>query len=387
MSLDEMAAKAFRVSSFTTVGHLLHINLKDNLLQHKHEIGKALLDNNPRALAVVNKLNTIDNTYRNFDIEIIAKREGCEKSDEDLMIVEVNENKCRFQFDFSKVYWNSRLCTEHERIIKKLLKPTDIMFDLFAGVGPFAVPAAKAKCLTYANDLNPESVKWLSVNMKRNKVTLSKYEIYNLNARDFILGEMKSRLFDIYKMVDDEDLAIKPTIHIVMNLPALAPTFLKHFVGLFKPEVDAQYTINSKSLNDLFRRQEINHVVYCYCFLKGIFDDPKAQVKSIMEEHMGRDLTQEQLVDISRVRNVAPYKDMYRADIKLDESILFNRKNITSIMRNNSCKIMNNGSAKKVTIHAPNGKRKLEESLDTSTESETESDQKKARFGDYCSIM
>jgi len=52
------------ITSFTSVGHLLHINLKDNLLQHKHQIGSALLKKNPRALAIVNKLKTIDNTYR-----------------------------------------------------------------------------------------------------------------------------------------------------------------------------------------------------------------------------------------------------------------------------------------------------------------------------------
>lgn len=388
MSFDEMTAKAFRVSSFTAVGHLLHINLKDHLLQHKHEIGKALLESNQRALAVVNKLNSIDNTYRNFDIEIIAKREGCDKSDEELMIVEVNENKCRFQLDFSKVYWNSRLSTEHERILKKIDKPRDVVFDLFAGVGPFAVPVAKSRCMTYANDLNPEAVKWLQTNMKRNKVAEEYFEIFNIDAKDFILDELKPRLYKTYQMVSDEELAVKPAIHIIMNLPALAPTFLKYFVGLFKPELDSQYCINSVKLQDLFREQGLRHTIYCYCFLKGYFDDPKAQVREMVEDHLGRELNADQLLDISRVRNVAPYKDMYRAEILLDESILFSQKNLVSIMRGSTTRTLANGisSTKKVTIQASSVKRSLEESLDTSTES-TEVSPKKARVSDYCTVM
>lgn len=388
MSLDEMTAKAFRVSSFTTVGHLLHINLKDHLLHHKYEIGRALLDNNPRALAVVNKLNSIDNTYRNFDIEVIAKRDGCDKSDEELMIVEVNENKCRFQLDFSRVYWNSRLSTEHERILKKIEKPRDLVFDLFAGVGPFSVPAAKSRCMVYANDLNPESVKWLQVNMKRNKVPQECFEVSNLDAKDFILDELKSKLFRTYQTVKDEELALKPTIHIIMNLPALAPTFLKHFVGLFKTEIDAQLCLGGVKLEDLFKEQELRHIVYCYCFLKGYFEDPKLQVKEMLQEHLGKELTEHQLLDISRVRNVAPYKDMYRAEILLDENILFYQRSIIGIMRNSSPKVLNGvpNSPKKVTIQAPRCKRSLEESLNTSHESNGVSP-KKARVSDYCSLM
>lgn len=42
---------------------------------------------------------------------------------------------------------------------------------MFAGVGPFTVPAAKKGCQVFANDLNPESVHWLQQNVQLNKVT------------------------------------------------------------------------------------------------------------------------------------------------------------------------------------------------------------------------
>jgi tRNA G26 N,N-dimethylase Trm1 len=51
-------------------------------------------------------------------------------------------------------------------------KPTHIplVADVFAGVGPFAIPAAKRGAVVYANDLNQESTKWMEVNVRNNKV-------------------------------------------------------------------------------------------------------------------------------------------------------------------------------------------------------------------------
>ena len=67
------------------------------------------------------------------------------------------------------MYWNSRLHTEHERLVQ-LFSPDNVIADVFAGVGPFALPAAKKGCGVLANDLNPESYKWLLRNVEINKV-------------------------------------------------------------------------------------------------------------------------------------------------------------------------------------------------------------------------
>ena len=46
--------------------------------------------------------------------------------------------------------------------------------DVFAGVGPFALPSAKKGSIVYANDLNPSSYEWLNENVKLNKVKKKK---------------------------------------------------------------------------------------------------------------------------------------------------------------------------------------------------------------------
>ncbi|CAF4874937.1 unnamed protein product, partial [Rotaria sp. Silwood2] len=42
-----------------------------------------------------------------------------------------------------------------------------LVFDVFAGVGPFVVPASMLGCTVYANDINPECFKWMNINLKK----------------------------------------------------------------------------------------------------------------------------------------------------------------------------------------------------------------------------
>lgn len=63
--------------------------------------GAVVLDKVTFARTAVNKSGMIDNTYRNFEMEVIAG--------EDDFVTTVKEKKFRYQLDFSKVYWNPKL--------------------------------------------------------------------------------------------------------------------------------------------------------------------------------------------------------------------------------------------------------------------------------------
>ena len=66
--------------------------------------------------------------------------------------------------------------TEHDRLVQ-LFQPSDVVADVFAGVGPFAIPAGKKGCGVLANDLNPNSYKYLQKNIADNKVCLVNTDI------------------------------------------------------------------------------------------------------------------------------------------------------------------------------------------------------------------
>ena len=104
--------------------------------------------------------------YRTFSYEVLAGDPS--------MDVEVKEAECIFRFDYSKVYWNSRLSTEHERLVKRFCQG-EAVCDVMAGVGPFAVPAGKQKVFVWANDLNPDSYESLVQAISVNKVHLLRY--------------------------------------------------------------------------------------------------------------------------------------------------------------------------------------------------------------------
>ncbi|KAM0746185.1 hypothetical protein T439DRAFT_360509 [Meredithblackwellia eburnea MCA 4105] len=169
-------------TSFTQIGHIAHLNLRDEYLPHRLLIGQVILDKNKAIRTVVNKLDTIDNTFRNFKMEVLAGEED--------FVAQISESNCTFRFDFSQVYWNSRLQGEHQRLVETF-SPNEVVVDAFAGVGPFAVPAGKKGCAVLASDLNPSSAEALRGNVELNKVQHN-VRTGNADARDWICQSVLS---------------------------------------------------------------------------------------------------------------------------------------------------------------------------------------------------
>ncbi|XP_023347378.1 tRNA (guanine(37)-N1)-methyltransferase [Eurytemora carolleeae] len=302
------------VSGFSIIGHIIHLNLKESLLPYKNVIGAVLLETK-NIKTVVTKTTNIDNTFRNFQLEVLAGENNFQ--------VTVKENGINFTFDFSLVYWNPRLSTEHERIVKKL-DTNSILLDACAGVGPFSIPAAK-KCRVLANDLNPESFKWLKYNKEKNKIREDRIELYNLDAREFI----KLNLPRVIKEIVEE--GTEQQIHITLNLPGLAVTFMDVFQGV---------------LADCSELESCNFnlpLVHVYTFSKA--EDTVLDVRTRVEDNLGCSLDPDHLVEVAFVRNVAPNKDMLRCSFRVPRSILFDkgtkrRLNQGDEENDNSCKKM-----------------------------------------------
>ncbi|CAE6076401.1 unnamed protein product [Arabidopsis arenosa] len=162
--------------SYWSAGHIAHLNLHDELLPFKDVIAKVIYDKNyPRIKTIVNKVGTISNEFRVPKFEVLAGENGME--------TEVKQYGARFKLDYGLVYWNSRLEHEHMRL-SSLFKPGETVCDMFAGIGPFAIPAAQKGCFVYANDLNPDSTRYLKINAKFNKVD-DLICVHNMDARKF----------------------------------------------------------------------------------------------------------------------------------------------------------------------------------------------------------
>ena len=66
-----------------------------------------------------------------------------------------------------------------------------------AGVGPFAVPAAKKGCYVLGNDLNPESVKWMHHNRVSNHVSISSGSPFKSSQANVIQVEDTLRVYEM----------------------------------------------------------------------------------------------------------------------------------------------------------------------------------------------
>ncbi|KAI9790142.1 MAG: tRNA(m(1)G37)methyltransferase [Peltula sp. TS41687] len=236
-------------SGFNLAGHVAHLNLREEYRTHKDLIATVLLDKNPAAKTVINKLDDVGSSsvYRTFNLEILAGEPN--------LNVQVKSEDCHFRFDYSKVYWNSKLNTEHHRLVD-LFKEGEAVCDVMAGVGPFAIPAGKKHVFVWANDLNPDSYASLKDAVKRNKVE-SFVHPFNADGRAFIRHAVEdlqttsprditiespprrshhhSSSTPIHAPVRTAKTLVLPQTfhHFVMNLPASAITFLDAFIGLY----------------------------------------------------------------------------------------------------------------------------------------------------------
>jgi len=269
-------------SSYEAVGHIAHLNLRKELLPYKRAIGQAFLAKLSQIKTVVNKLDTIHKVFRTFDMEVLAG--------EDRFDVELVESGCRFRFDFRRVYWNSRLQVEHLRVVEACSPATDIVCDMFAGIGPFAIPLAKKGCRVLANDLNPASYESLVANSKLNKV---KVEAFNLDGRAFVqkLCQGKTSF---------------PFTAVLMNLPKDAVEFLDVFVGCM-PELGEDEPLPR---------------VFCYAFCKPTdeSDDLTARVYRALGMDENDQTTLE--LDIKKIRDISPKKYMYCVEFRLPRSVV-----------------------------------------------------------------
>lgn len=274
---------------FETVGHLAHFNLRDTQYPHRHTIGRVVLDKNPSIKTVVTKIGMLSNEFRTFDMEVIAGRDDTN--------VVVSEHGIKLRFDFRQVYWNSRLNEERTRLLEQVSED-DVVCDIFAGVGAFALLcAAKGCCSVWANDLNPESAAALRQNAALNRLDV---QTFNLCARACVAGPLRTA--HALRPRHTEAGPEAPRVHVVMNLPELALDFLDAFRGMMQSGV-----------SELFSGSAVELRVHCHCFAH---DDksPDTEIHPRIVKAMG---ALPAGLKIREVRDVAPKKNMYCVEFAL----------------------------------------------------------------------
>lgn len=333
------------LSGFEQVGHIAHVNLSAAHLPHADVIGQVILDCNETLSIVVNKVDAISSVFREFKMDIIAERprpsgevpssgaaEGVTTQAERHIIAQeaeaaassngsvaaddarlnrlltatVRQHGCTFRVPYNRVYWNSRLSFEHTRLVERMRRG-DVLFDVMAGVGPFAVPAAKNGVQVFANDLNPVAAQYMKVNGELNHIPTRLLHVYNMDGRDFL----NTVLFDsITQAAAPQGRTCTGRRHVTMNLPAIAVEFLDVFqpckAGAAVRARNARWSsLPASVVPESVDRRTLFHV-YCFSAAEDLCADAVRQV----EAHLGYSLPAESVEEALMVRDVAPTKRM-----------------------------------------------------------------------------
>ncbi len=115
------------------------------------------------------------------------------------------EHGLSYRVDLERAYFTPRLGTERLRVAR-LVRPGDVVLDMFAGVGPFALLMAKKGARVIAIDKNPVAVEYLRENARMNKVE-------NIEILEGDAG-------DLAPCIESQ------ADHVIMNLPHSASQFL-----------------------------------------------------------------------------------------------------------------------------------------------------------------
>lgn len=252
------------------VGDIAIIDIPPELIQHKKDIGEALLKAHKQTKTVLAKSSSVEGVYRLRAFEAIA---GTKKA-----VTVYKEYGFKYHVDVAKAYFSPRLSTEHNRVASTV-KEGETVVDLFAGVGPFAIPIAKKhkNVRVYAVDMNPDAIGLLKRNIALNRAEKQVIPV---------LGDARQ--------VVREHIAGKAD-RVIMNLPETANEFVDVACEALKPE---------------------GGIIHYYCFVNA--SDPLETAQVRLTEALNKNKRKVTNIILAKaVREVAPYTWQMVVDAKI----------------------------------------------------------------------
>jgi tRNA (guanine37-N1)-methyltransferase len=119
-----------------------------------------ILASRPSLHSVLFAASEVSGQYRTREFEVLA---GLPTTRTDVV-----EYGHRFTVDLSTAYFSARLSSERQRILERM-GDHEIVLDMFAGVGPFAITLAARAAFVVASDINPHAILLMLANLAQNR--------------------------------------------------------------------------------------------------------------------------------------------------------------------------------------------------------------------------
>lgn len=177
------------------------------IMQDDDPVGaQNLLASRPSLHTVVFAEGEVHGEYRTREFRVLAGAPTTR--------TRVIEHGHSFTVDLAGAYFSARLSTERQRILAQVQKG-ELVLDMFAGVGPFAITLAGPASLVVAADLNPKAIGLMLENIVQNRVKNMLPMLADARHLDRVLPWKYDR--------------------IVMNLPLSGTEFLEDAFRLCRP--------------------------------------------------------------------------------------------------------------------------------------------------------
>jgi len=196
--------------SYDIVGDIAIIRIPNALRHRAEEIAKAIMEINSHVRTVLNQVSPVSGSFRLRRLEWIMG---------DKRTVTIHrEYGCLFKVDLEKCYFSPRLSYERYRVAE-LVRPSETVINMFAGVGCFSILIAKRSKAdkVYSIDLNPWAIKYAIENIRLNRVE---------HVVEAILGDAKTIIKE--RLLETAD-------RVLMPLPEKAYEYLDYAIDALKP--------------------------------------------------------------------------------------------------------------------------------------------------------
>ena len=146
---------------FEVIGDVAVLSVPGELAPYKHLIAHAIASKRNNISTILNKKEKVTGDSRTARYEILRGNSA---------VTLHHEFGFAYRLDISRTFFSARLANERKRVNDQV-RPDEKVIVPFAGVGPFAIPAAARGAQVLAIEKNPEAFRYLLENIALNHVT------------------------------------------------------------------------------------------------------------------------------------------------------------------------------------------------------------------------
>ncbi|MFB6284429.1 MAG: class I SAM-dependent methyltransferase family protein [Halobacteria archaeon] len=205
---------------WSVVGDIVLVKLDGVPDEAKQRTGEALLELHPHCNSVFED-HGVSGVTREPDVEHVAGSRETETVH--------RENGYVFELDVAETMFSIGNAAERVRM-EEVTQPEETVYDMFAGIGYFTVPAALSAEKVYAAEINPTAAEYLRRNVDHNGVG-KKVEVHEGDCRQYTptADRVVMGYFDAPEYLDHALNCLNPpgTIHVHAVIPSDGKTELQ----------------------------------------------------------------------------------------------------------------------------------------------------------------